>query len=116
MGKFRYNVARVIKQQLDKIPPLPPSPHQIALLAELKRAVEGRHEITIALSKARAARILLRADADYLQIPVVLKPDESEQLVREWIESFAFDALDAALEEAEAARQKLFGATECGAA
>jgi hypothetical protein len=71
-------------------------------------------DLEIALSKARAARILLRADADYLQIPVSLKPGESEQEIRSWIESFAFDALDAALDEAEAARRKIQGAPVFG--
>jgi hypothetical protein len=76
----------------------------------------GAPDLEIALSKARAARILLRAGADYLQLPVPLKPGESEQEIRSWIESFAFDALDAALDEAEAARRKIQGAPKFGAA
>ena len=72
----------------------------------------GPSDLEIALSKARAARVLLRADADYLQIPIRLKPGESEEEIREWIQGFAFDALDAALEEADAARQKECAATK----
>ena len=37
-------------------------------------------------------------------------PEEDEANIREWIQGFAFDALDAALEEAESLRRKLFGA------
>lgn len=69
----------------------------------------GPGDLEIALSKARAVRILLRADADYLQLPISLAPGESEEEIRGWIQNFAFDALDAALEEAEAARHKLQG-------
>jgi hypothetical protein len=71
-------------------------------------------DLEIALSKARAARILLQADADYLQLPVCLKPGD-EAAVRGWIRGFAFDALDAALDEAEAARQQVHGAPVFGA-
>ena len=67
-------------------------------------------DLSIALCKARAARILLRCDDDFLEIPIFLKPGEKEEDVREWIRIFAFDALDAALEEAEGAYQKLQGA------
>lgn len=66
-------------------------------------------DLSIALSKARAARILLRCDDDFLQIPIILKPGEKEEDVREWIQIFAFNALDEALEEAEVECQKLLG-------
>jgi hypothetical protein len=72
----------------------------------------GVPELEVALSKARAARILLEAGepgGDYLQIPVPLKPGETAEELRGWIRGFAFDALDAALEEAEAVRQKVQG-------
>ncbi len=69
----------------------------------------GQFGLELAIDKARAAAILLRADADYLQIPVRLNNREDEKGVRGWIESFAFDALDAALEEAEAERRKILG-------
>jgi len=69
----------------------------------------GQFDLEIAISKARAAGILLRADADYLQIPVYLNRGETEQDIRAWIKGFSFEALDAALEEAKAARRKLMG-------
>ena len=65
-------------------------------------------DLEIALSKARAASALLKADGDYLDIPVAL-PRDTEETIRAWIQDFAFEALDAALEEAEAARQKIPG-------
>jgi hypothetical protein len=74
----------------------------------------GPRDLEIALSKARAARILLGANADYLQIPVSLNPGESEEEIRGWIQSFAFEALDAALQEAEAAREKILGPPQFG--
>jgi hypothetical protein len=67
-------------------------------------------DLEVALSKARAASVLLKADADYLDIPVSLERD-SEECIRAWIQDFGFDALDAALEEAEVARQKIPGMT-----
>jgi len=79
----------------------------------------GFSPLEIALSKARSARILLEvcaAGGDYLQIPVVLKPGEKVEDIRGWIQSFAFDALDTALEEAEAARQQEHGAAKGRAA
>jgi hypothetical protein len=84
--------------------------------ARLLKGPEPDFTLEIALSKARAASILLKADADYLQIPVSLKPEESEQDIREWIAGFAHDALDDALEEAEAARRKIQGPPVLGAA
>jgi hypothetical protein len=68
----------------------------------------GVPDLEIALSKARAASVLLKSDADYLDIPVRLERD-TEEVIRGWIRGFAFDALDAALEEAEAARRAVQG-------
>lgn len=68
--------------------------------------------LEIALSRARAARILLEAaevGGDYLQIPVRLKPGETAEELRGWIRGFAFDVLDAALAEAEVARREVQG-------
>jgi DNA-binding PucR family transcriptional regulator len=83
----------------------------------LPRSLAPRQAIDLefALSKARAARILVQADADYLQIPVFLKPGE-EKDIRAWIQSFAEDALDEALEEAEEARQRIQGPPVLGSA
>lgn len=55
-----------------------------------------------ALREARAAQILLAADAVYLQLPV-LRDGETEEEVREQIQHIAFQALGAALQEAGAA-------------
>ena len=74
----------------------------------------GPSDLEIALSKARAARILLAADVDYLQIPVSLNPRESEEEIHAWIHGFAFEALDAALKEADAARQRVHGPPRWG--
>jgi hypothetical protein len=66
------------------------------------------HGVTLALSKARAARVLLMACAhgsDYFQMPVYLSKDD-ERDTRAWLESFGFDALEAALDEADAAFRK----------
>lgn len=76
--------------------------------AAVKVLPPGAPALEIALRKARAASILLKADADYLQIPVRLEPGE-EKGIRAWIQDFAFDALAAALEEAEAARREAQG-------
>jgi len=67
----------------------------------------GQFDLEIALSKARAASILLAAIPEYLQIPAGDITDEQAEGVYGWIQNFAHDALDAALEEAEAARRKL---------
>ena len=67
------------------------------------------HGVMIALSKARAAATLLdvcRHGDDYLQIPTTSVTPEAEEEIREWIQSFADDALIAALDEAEAAFRK----------
>src|SRR5262245_22417838 len=70
----------------------------------------GNSDLQIALLKARATRLLLHAAGagdDYFQIPVSLGPDERADSIRDWIKSFAFDALDEALAEAEAARRRV---------
>jgi hypothetical protein len=97
------------------------------------RAKRGRdpidyHDVMIALSKARAASVLLDVCAhgsDYLHMPTTLLSAQAEADVRDWIRHFAQDALDAALDEAEAAfresltpeeaREQVIGAVADGA-
>jgi len=73
------------------------------------------HEFSVALevefSKARAATVLLRTDS--LEMPQGLTADE-EQEIGNWINGFAMDALEAALKEAEAAREKFLGPSVFG--
>jgi hypothetical protein len=64
--------------------------------------------LELALLRARAARLLLTADADSLELPI-LEPGEDEKNIRDWIQDFAFTALDAALADANAARRSLHG-------
>lgn len=71
----------------------------------MKALPAGAMDLSIALCKARAARILLRMDDDYLQMPFSMTAYE-EQDVRGWIKIFAFDALGAALEQAKAAGER----------
>jgi hypothetical protein len=62
------------------------------------------HPVVIALSRARAASVLLKVlndGDDYLQIPVRLTADEETE-TREWLVDIAEDALGDALAEAEA--------------
>ena len=66
-------------------------------------------DLEIALSKARAASLLLKAIPDYLQIPDVDISDEEEKEAYGWIENIAQDALDAALKAMEDAREKFLG-------
>lgn len=64
-------------------------------------------DVMIALSKARAARCLAEAVADDLLAPRFAHRYEADRLeILEWMRSFAFDALDAALDEAEAEYRK----------
>jgi hypothetical protein len=65
--------------------------------------------LEVALAQAWAARILLGADADYLHMPISLPPDQQEDTVRGFCRSFAFAALDEALQDIEAARKKICG-------
>lgn len=80
-----------------------------ASLTLADRLATEYNDVVIALSKARAASILLRATDDYLQIPVYLRAGEDEKTIRDWIKSIAEDALDDALAEAEAAFCKTSG-------
>ena len=67
------------------------------------------HDVLIALSKARAAATLLDICAygsDYLQMPKTAITPEAERDIREWIRTFADEALTSALDEAEAAFRK----------
>ncbi len=85
-----------------------------------QRQPEGRertpidyHDVMCALSKARAARCLAEAVADddlAPRFPTRYQDDRGEML--EWMRSFAFDALDEALDEAEAAFRKSLTADE----
>jgi len=70
------------------------------------QALDFSAALECAISKARAAVVLLRTES--LEMPQGLGAGE-EQEIGDWINGFAMDALDEALKDAEAAREKFLG-------
>ncbi|MDO8474594.1 MAG: hypothetical protein Q7W02_00120 [Candidatus Rokubacteria bacterium] len=103
-------VARLRRPTPDKAPRPSTGPTKTSD-SESDSEVEFSSDLETALSKARAAAVLLRTDS--LDMPPGLTVDEQQE-IGDWINGFAMDALEEALKEAEAAREKYLGPSVFG--